>query len=143
MPIARFVAAPAHGGSAPGLWIKTVPIDSLADGVPKRVALVADHRDAWTLEKQVELGAAWLVRSGDGVSAWSTVCPHLGCAVDRRATGPGFNCPCHDSNFDPQGRRLDGPSPRDLDALGVRVDNGFVYVQFQRFRQGTREKQPV
>jgi Rieske Fe-S protein len=143
LPIARFLAAPASGGAAPGLWIKTVPLDSLVEGVPKRVVLIADHRDAWTLEKQVELGAAWLVRGAAGVSAWSTVCPHLGCAVDRRATGPGFNCPCHDSSFDPEGRRLDGPSPRDLDALGTRVDDGFVYVQFQRFRQGTRDKQPI
>jgi Rieske Fe-S protein len=143
LPIARFVAAPAHGGGAPGLWIKTVPLDALIEGVPKRVALIADHRDAWTLEKQVELGAAWLLKRTGNVLAWSTVCPHLGCAVDRSATGPGFNCPCHDSSFDPDGRRLDGPSPRDLDALGTRVDDGFVFVQFQRFRQGTREKQPV
>jgi nitrite reductase/ring-hydroxylating ferredoxin subunit len=143
LPIARFLGAPAHSGAPPGLWIKTVPLDALVLGVPKRVALVADHRDAWTLEKQVELGAAWLVRRDGGVSAWSTVCPHLGCAVDRSAIGPGFNCPCHDSSFDPEGRRLDGPSPRDLDALATRVEDGVVLVQFQRFRQGTRDKQPV
>jgi Rieske Fe-S protein len=143
LPVARFLAAPAHGGASPGLWIKTVPLESLVEGVPKRVALVADHRDAWTLEKQVELGAAWLVRRAGVVSAWTTVCPHLGCAVDRSVSGPGFNCPCHDSAFDPDGRRLNGPSPRDMDALGTRVEDGFVFVQFQRFRQGTKDKQPV
>jgi Rieske Fe-S protein len=63
--------------------------------------------------------------------------------VDLRAGAPGFNCPCHDSSFDTEGRRLDGPSPRDLDALGTRIEDGFVLVDFQRFKQGTPDKAPV
>lgn len=143
VPTVRFVTAPAHGGASAGRWIQTVRLDSLPEGEPRRVALVADHRDAWTMEKQVQLGAAWLLRKGDEVTAWSVTCPHLGCAVDRRASAPGFNCPCHDSSFDAEGRRLDGPSPRDLDTLGTKVEEGFVLVDFQRFRQGTPEKAPV
>jgi Rieske Fe-S protein len=140
---ARFLTAPAHDSAAAGRWIKTVRLDSLPDGEPKRVSLVADHRDAWTMEKQVQLGAAWLVRKGDQVTAWSVTCPHLGCAVGLRAGAPGFNCPCHDSSFDVDGRRLDGPSPRDLDTLSTKVEDGFVLVDFQRFRQGTSDKAPV
>jgi Rieske Fe-S protein len=71
------------------------------------------------------------------------VCPHLGCAIDRSATGPGFNCPCHDSTFDAQGRCLTGPSPRGLDSLDTRIEDGFVMVDYRRFRQGTPEKVPV
>lgn len=143
VPTVRFLVAPARAGSAAGRWIKTVPLESLPEGEPKRVACVADHRDAWTLERAVELGAVWLVRRADGVLAWSTTCPHLGCAVDKAATGSGFYCPCHDSAFDEEGRRLNGPSPRGLDALETRVEDGFVMVEFQRFRQGTPEKEPV
>jgi len=143
VPAARLLTAPAAGGASSGVWIKALALDALAEGVPKRVTLIADHRDAWTLEKQVELGAVWLVRRGAAVSAWSTVCPHLGCAVDQNAAGPGFYCPCHDSAFDPEGRRMTGPSPRDLDALKTRVDDGVVFVQFQRFRQGTQDKQAI
>ena len=111
VPTVRFLVAPASRGAGAGWWIKTVPVDSLPEGEPKRVALVADHRDAWTLEKHVELGAAWLLRKGGTVVAWSTVCPHLGCAVGKSASGAGFNCPCHDSSFDADGQRLNGPSP--------------------------------
>lgn len=139
----RFVTAPAQGGASTGRWIKTVRLDSLPEGEAKRVSLIADHRDAWTMEKQVQLGAAWLVRKGDQVTAWSVTCPHLGCAVGLRAGAPGFNCPCHDSSFDVDGRRLDGPSPRDLDTLGTKIEDGFVLVDFQRFRQGTPDKAPV
>jgi menaquinol-cytochrome c reductase iron-sulfur subunit len=143
VPAARLLAAPASGGAGGGRWIKTVPLESLREGEPKRVALIADHRDAWTLEKDVELGAAWLLRRGNSLVAWTTTCPHLGCAIDKSASGPGFNCPCHDSSFDAEGQRLTGPSPRAMDTLGSRVDDGVVMVEFRRFRQGTPEKDPI
>ena len=143
VPTVRLLIAPAQAGAGAGRWIKTVPVDSLGEGEPKRVALVADRRDAWTLDKNVELGAAWLERRGSTVLAWSTVCPHLGCAVDRSASGPGFYCPCHDSSFDPDGRCLTGPSPRALDVLATRVEDGFVFVEFRRFRQGIPDKEPI
>jgi menaquinol-cytochrome c reductase iron-sulfur subunit len=143
VPAARFLVGPALGAAGAGRWIKTLPLDALVEGEPKRVALVADHHDAWTLEKDVELGAAWVLRKGSDVVVWSTVCPHLGCAVDKSVGAPGFNCPCHDSSFSPDGQRLSGPSPRGLDTLASKVEDGFVHVEFQRFRQGTPEKEPV
>ncbi|MDP8999521.1 MAG: ubiquinol-cytochrome c reductase iron-sulfur subunit [Myxococcota bacterium] len=142
-PAVRLLLAPAGGGSVGGRWIRTLRLDALSDGEPKRASLIADHRDAWTLEKAVELGAVWLLRTGEGVRAWSVTCPHLGCAIDRGANAVGFNCPCHDSSFDPDGRRLSGPSPRDLDALATRVEDGFVLVEFRRFQQGIAEKVTV
>lgn len=143
LPAVRVLVAPAAGGASSGRWIPTVRLETLHEGQAKRVVLIADHRDAWTLEKAVQLGAAWLLRTGDLVQAWSTTCPHLGCAVDRSATAPGFVCPCHDSSFDPDGRRLSGPSPRDLDSLATRIDDGVVLVEFHRFRQGTPDKTPI
>jgi cytochrome b6-f complex iron-sulfur subunit/menaquinol-cytochrome c reductase iron-sulfur subunit len=143
IPTVGFLVAPAHGGPGVGRWIKTVRLASLREGEPKRVSLIADHRDAWTLEKEMELGAAWILRQGDGVLAWSVTCPHLGCAIDKSAGKAGFSCPCHDSAFDSNGRRLSGPSPRDLDSLATRVDDGFVMVEFRRFRQGVPEKASV
>ncbi len=143
IPIARFAVAPAQKGAGAGRWIPTVRLDSLREGEPRRVALVADHHDAWTLEKSVELGAVWLERRGDKLLAWSTTCPHLGCSVERASTASGFYCACHDSSFDASGKRQAGPSPRDLDALATRVEEGVVVVEFRRFRQGTPEKTAV
>jgi menaquinol-cytochrome c reductase iron-sulfur subunit len=144
VPTIRFVTAPAHGVAGTARWIRTVALDALVEGQPRRVALVADHKDAWTLEKDVQLGAAWLLRRGNAVEAWSTTCPHLGCAIDLDAKkGVGFNCPCHDSSFDAAGRRIDGPSPRDMDSLETKVEDGVVHVAFERFRQGVSDKAPV
>ena len=143
VPTVRFLVAPARGGADGGRWIRAIRLEALPYGEPKRVALIADHRDAWTLEKAVELGAVWLVRNGSEVLAWSVTCPHLGCAIDRAASAPGFYCPCHDSSFDPQGRRQTGPSPRDLDSLATRVEDGVVLVEFKRFQLGMPAKVSV
>lgn len=48
----------------------------------------------------------------DGLHAISSVCTHLGCLVSLRETG--FQCPCHGSRFDRDGRVIAGPAPRNL-----------------------------
>lgn len=48
----------------------------------------------------------------DGFYAISSICTHLGCNVKRG--GPGFECPCHGSQFDGNGRVVHGPAPKPL-----------------------------
>jgi len=48
----------------------------------------------------------------DGFYAISSVCTHLGCNVRRG--GPGFECPCHGSQFDESGQVVQGPAPDPL-----------------------------
>lgn len=119
-------------------------LDHLVEGEARRVAIVDERRDAWTVERNVELGSVWLVRRGDKVLAFSAVCPHLGCSVNAVNIGEsgsaGFACPCHTSAFDAAGKRTSGPSPRDLDTLETRIEDGFVAVDFKRFRIGVEEK---
>jgi menaquinol-cytochrome c reductase iron-sulfur subunit len=132
---------PAEGTGSSDRWVKTVRLDALAEGVPRKVKIITDERDAWKLEKNAELGSVWLVRDGEAVRALSVVCPHLGCSINPSEDGKGFACPCHDSFFDGDGKRRDGPSPRDMDRLETRINkDGFVEVQFRRYRQGTPER---
>ena len=44
---------------------------------------------------------------------FSNRCTHVGCPA--QATGIGFACPCHGSQFDEQGARVAGPAVRPLD----------------------------
>jgi cytochrome b6-f complex iron-sulfur subunit/menaquinol-cytochrome c reductase iron-sulfur subunit len=140
-PTLALVVSPlqARGGGAER-WLRATRLDQLPEGEPRRVAIVADRRDAWTVERDVELGSVWLVRRGNEVVAFSSVCPHLGCSVNAAPGGSGFACPCHTSAFDADGRRTQGPSPRDLDRLATKVEEGHVLVDFRRFRIGIEEK---
>jgi Rieske Fe-S protein len=143
-PTLALALAPLDAKGGGGRWVRTLKLAQLKDGEPRRVAIVADRRDAWTVERNVELGSAWLVRRGERVDALSAVCPHLGCSVNAVGPSPdgatGFSCPCHTSAFDAAGRRIGGPAPRDLDALATRIEDGWVEIELRRFRIGVAEK---
>jgi Rieske Fe-S protein len=106
-------------------------------GMPLFVPLRVVARDGWSSQVQ-DLGAAFLLRTSDGITALSAACPHLGCGV-QEAPG-GFTCPCHDSRFDAAGKPLHGPSPRALDPLPVRIEKGRVLVQALRFEAGGKHR---
>jgi cytochrome b6-f complex iron-sulfur subunit/menaquinol-cytochrome c reductase iron-sulfur subunit len=138
-PAVAFVL-PKHRTGSGGRWVRTVRLDALGEGIPHKVKIVTEERDAWKLERNAELGAVWLVRNGDAVRALAVVCPHLGCSIGASDDGSGFVCPCHDSSFDAGGKRRDGPSPRDMDVLETRIANDYVEVDFRRYRQGTPDR---
>jgi cytochrome b6-f complex iron-sulfur subunit len=54
----------------------------------------------------------FVFNGADGFYSVSSVCTHLGCNVKRG--GQGFECPCHGSRFDPNGRVVQGPAPAPL-----------------------------
>jgi len=137
-PAAAFVLAPLGIEGLQGRWVMVLRLEQLKEGEPKRVAIVSERRDAWTLDENVELGSVWLVRRGETVLAFSAVCPHLGCSVN--AVGREFACPCHTSAFDADGKKKSGPSPRDMDTLETKITGPLVLVNFRRFRIGVPEK---
>jgi nitrite reductase/ring-hydroxylating ferredoxin subunit len=54
----------------------------------------------------------YVFNEADGFYAVSAVCTHLGCTVKH--VGAGFDCPCHGSQFDENGRVVHGPAPKAL-----------------------------
>ncbi len=62
-------------------------------------------------------------RNGNGeLSALSPVCTHLGCLVHWNTAEKSWDCPCHGSRFDPQGRVLNGPAVAALSVQPVPGD---------------------
>jgi glycine/D-amino acid oxidase-like deaminating enzyme/nitrite reductase/ring-hydroxylating ferredoxin subunit len=47
----------------------------------------------------------------------SAVCPHLGCIVGWNAAASTWDCPCHGSRFDRDGKVINGPANVDLKRL--------------------------
>lgn len=142
-------------GEGPG-FVAVARLSGLPEGRPVRVTVVAERRDGWWREPAAGLGAAWLVRRGGAVRAFSAACPHLGCLVEiadsggaaagTAASGPAWRCPCHGSAFGADGAVSGGPSPRGLDPLEVRISGGedpVVELRWERFAAGTSARRPV
>lgn len=65
---------------------------------------------------------AWVLQLQPGrFTAFDARCPHQGCSVRFVSASAGFVCPCHQSRFAADGRRIDGPAPTGLLPVPVTV----------------------
>jgi rieske iron-sulfur protein len=70
-------------------------------------------------------------RAADGVVAYSAICPHAGCEVDAWVDDQKtLECSCHYSRYNPRNGAavLDGPAPRALPALPLKIVDGNLAV---------------
>jgi Rieske Fe-S protein len=113
------VAAPARLTN-PRTWRRAAAPADLPSNRPLTLVLTARDEDGWyTTTKQ---SVIFLDRDGSGYRALSATCAHLGCRVKWDETQARFLCPCHGGVYDRQGQVLEGPPPRGLERLNVRVN---------------------
>jgi len=149
VPMVRYLFYPVGRRvvSSSGEPIDVGPTSLIVAGAPPvRVAIRAKRvRDAWAVTTDVPLGAAWISRSKEtgALRAFSSTCPHLGCAVDLNAEQTEFKCPCHRSAFGLNGANSGGPAKRDLDELEASDVDGRVMVVYKRFRADVAEREEV
>lgn len=62
---------------------------------------------------------ATLISTKEGFTAFSLVCTHLGCTVERWDNG--YKCPCHGSRYDANGAVERGPARLPLRRLRVEL----------------------
>jgi Rieske Fe-S protein len=70
-------------------------------------------------------------RAAEGVVAYSAICPHAGCEVSKWVADQLiFECSCHYSLYNPRAAAavLDGPAPRPLAALPLKIVDGHLAV---------------
>jgi cytochrome b6-f complex iron-sulfur subunit len=74
----------------------------------------------------------------DGIYAISAVCTHLGCIV--YSTDWGFQCPCHGSKYNKDGKIIGGPAPRPLEwyEISQEVDGTLVVDSVKAVPEGTK-----
>ncbi len=60
--------------------------------------------------------------------AFSATCTHLDCTVQYREDMGLIWCACHNGKYDLNGKNIEGPPPRPLDAFAVIVKGGEVFV---------------
>ena len=81
-------------------------------GTPQKITLTGSIRDAWAQLTNQSIGAVWVIRRKETLTAesfdvFSTICPHLGCANHHENEGKAFHCPCHGSHFGEDGARTE------------------------------------
>jgi cytochrome b6-f complex iron-sulfur subunit len=64
----------------------------------------------------------WLSNTDQGVVALYKVCTHLGCLYNWNNQETKFICPCHGSEFEPDGQYIRGPAPRNLDRFVIQLE---------------------
>lgn len=87
----------------------------------------------------------WTNKQNVPYVVFSGKCPHLGCGYKWRKhklLGQVFLCPCHLSIYNAGGKLLDGPAPRSLDPLPIRVSaSGDIEIIDMEYKAGV--KNPV
>jgi Rieske Fe-S protein len=138
---------PLRKPASDGSWVSLTKLDALPVGAPPRLFQVFIERtDAWTRHPRNAVGSVFLERlDAKTVRAFQAACPHLGCAVEWRGEQRHFYCPCHNSAFAQNGAIIPpSPSARGLDTLEVAIhEDGGVWVKFQDFKAGVKDKIPV
>jgi len=113
-----------------GAGAARLALPNVEAGSPRQVTLgtPADFKmGTVTWLKAAEL---FVVRTSDGIGAFSSRCTHLGCTVRRSSTG--FRCPCHGAHFDPMGNVVDGPARQPLAWFAVKVEqDGRLWADLQ------------
>ena len=150
VPGLAYLLDPLTKKSKQGKFVRLAKLSELKVGEPVSVAVIEERQDAWVKYPREPIGSVWLIRQPKGtkpeVVAFTTECPHLGCAVNLSPNGKSFDCPCHTSKFDFTGKALNRVPPRPMDKLDVELSTDpdpEVRVKFQRFRAQEKEQIPL
>ncbi len=120
-------------------YVEVGDINALSIGQPQDLNFQARVTDAFL--RQEVTRSVWAIKhSPDEVTIFSPICTHLGCHFKWNPQTRHFECPCHGSVWTIDGKVIGGPAPRPLDTLPHKIENGKIYVEWERFQVGISEK---
>ncbi|HEV8069995.1 MAG TPA: ubiquinol-cytochrome c reductase iron-sulfur subunit [Planctomycetaceae bacterium] len=102
-----------------------------------KVGPPSDYPPASVATKWTAQYGVWLVHNEfngkDLIYALQTVCTHLGCTPNWLEGERKFKCPCHGSGFYITGINFEGPAPRPLERMAIRLsEDGSIEVDKSR-----------
>lgn len=86
--------------------------------------------DGVTIDKEAQV---ILVRFQGKAYAFNLACPHENTALRWRAQDGRFQCPRHESKYQPDGTFISGRATRHMDRLGIRLDGDRLIVDLGRY----------
>lgn len=148
--VALVAGIPLLGSAAEGVtkqasageYVDVAEVNAIPMGEPYGISFVETSQDAY-LYSQVPHSVYALKKSDTDITVYSPACPHLGCQVFFDRQKKQYVCPCHGSVFADDGARITGPTPRGLDVLPSKIENGTLSVQWVQYKPGVPTKIPV
>jgi Rieske Fe-S protein len=132
------------GGMVVGCSTAAVPFNATGGGtIPRDEEVPAPTVEADGQTAGIEVASTADIPVGGGIviskvnlvitqpvagefKAFSSVCPHVGCLLDKVANGT-IDCPCHGSTFRvSDGAVVTGPATRPLTSIAITVADGVI-----------------
>jgi nitrite reductase/ring-hydroxylating ferredoxin subunit len=144
----RLITQPIFAESSVGKFYPITTITSLTEQ-PQKFTIIDDKKDAWMTLPDQKIGTFYLRKIGNDVQAFHSLCPHAGGMIQfgicknpkTDESEELFSCPCHAAFFDLNGARIGiNASPRDMDSLEIKIEEGQVFVRFENFIFGIADK---
>jgi nitrite reductase/ring-hydroxylating ferredoxin subunit len=85
--------------------------------------------DGVTIDKKAQV---IIVRYQGHAYAFNLACPHQNQALRWLPKEGRFQCPKHESRYQPNGTFINGRATRNMDRLGIRVDGGSLVVDVDK-----------
>jgi nitrite reductase/ring-hydroxylating ferredoxin subunit len=80
-----------------------------------------------------------VVRYQQHLYAFNLACPHENTALKWLAKDQRFQCPKHQSRYQPNGIFIDGRATRHMDRLGVRLEDNMLVVDVNKFYKSDKD----
>jgi Rieske Fe-S protein len=125
----------------PGEWIPIGTITNLPPDRPTSMVLTLSRQDGW--ERITQQVAVFVVPNEEQPRVFSSVCPHLGCPIHYDNATHHFVCSCHQSIWNRDGEKMEGPSPRGMDPLPVKIEEGTLSCRWLQYQPGLSERKEV
>jgi Rieske Fe-S protein len=94
------------------------------------------ENDGVTIDKSSQV---IVVRFQQHLYAFNLACPHENTALKWLPKDGRFQCPKHESRYQPTGVFMDGRATRHMDRLGVRLDGNMLVVDLNKFYRSDKD----
>ena len=92
--------------------------------------------DGVTIDRKAQV---IVVRYQQHLYAFNLACPHENTALKWLPKDGRFQCPKHESRYQPSGQFIDGRATRNMDRLGARVDDSMLIVDVNKFYRSDKD----